>query len=142
MDRSWVEALHNANAETRESILGTVCVFLGVYACICVYVCVCRRARLPRAASFILCRVVVPIALDDHWLLLCTKLKAAVFLFATGEKLYSLIVVTHPQQAPKLTGMFLLLDDTEVIELIVSPESLRSKIEEAMEWLRTANQAS
>ena len=70
----------------------------------------------------------------------CASSSRLLFFVCAGEKLYSLIVVTHPQQAPKLTGMFLLLGDTEVIELIESPESLRSKIEEAMELLRTANQ--
>ncbi|XP_038606416.1 polyadenylate-binding protein 1-like [Tachyglossus aculeatus] len=49
-----------------------------------------------------------------------------------GERLYHLIYPLHPSLAGKITGMLLEIDNSEVLLLLESPASLRSKIEEAV----------
>ncbi|NWX35517.1 EPAB protein, partial [Notiomystis cincta] len=53
-----------------------------------------------------------------------------------GERLYPLIHVLHPSLAGKITGMLLEIDNSELLLLLESPESLRSKIEEAVTVLQ------
>ncbi|XP_062360921.1 polyadenylate-binding protein 1-like [Cinclus cinclus] len=53
-----------------------------------------------------------------------------------GERLYPLIHVMHPSLAAKITGMLLEIDNSELLLLLESPDSLRSKIEEAVTLLQ------
>ncbi|KAI1233335.1 hypothetical protein IHE44_0004506 [Lamprotornis superbus] len=45
-----------------------------------------------------------------------------------GERLYPLIHVMHPSLAGKITGMLLEIDNSELLLLLESPDSLRSKV--------------
>ncbi|XP_027640342.2 polyadenylate-binding protein 1-like [Falco peregrinus] len=58
-----------------------------------------------------------------------------------GERLYPLIHATHPSLAGKITGMLLEMDNSELLLLLESPDSLSSKMEEAVAVLQ-AHQAS
>ncbi|NXF63983.1 EPAB protein, partial [Ciccaba nigrolineata] len=58
-----------------------------------------------------------------------------------GERLYPLIHAMHPSLAGKITGMLLEIDNSELLLLLESPDSLRSKIEEAVAVLQ-AHQAT
>ncbi|TKW05312.1 hypothetical protein SEVIR_7G167200v4 [Setaria viridis] len=53
-----------------------------------------------------------------------------------GENLYPLVEQLEPNQAAKVTGMLLEMDQTEVLHLLESPEALKSKVAEAMDVLR------
>ncbi|XP_020243055.1 polyadenylate-binding protein 2-like [Asparagus officinalis] len=59
-----------------------------------------------------------------------------------GENLYPLVVQLEPDHAAKVTGMLLEMDQTEVLHLLESPESLKAKVAEAMEVLRNVAQQS
>jgi len=58
-----------------------------------------------------------------------------------GEQLYPLVEQLEHDQAGKVTGMLLEMDQTEVLHLIESPEALKLKVAEAMEVLRLAHAA-
>ncbi|XP_030319201.1 polyadenylate-binding protein 1-like [Calypte anna] len=58
-----------------------------------------------------------------------------------GERLYPLIHAMHPSLAGKITGMLLEIDNSELLLLLESPDSLRSKMEEAVAVLQ-AHQAT
>ncbi|KFQ44687.1 Embryonic polyadenylate-binding protein, partial [Nestor notabilis] len=58
-----------------------------------------------------------------------------------GERLYPLIHTMHPTLAGKITGMLLEIDNSELLLLLESPDSLHSKIEEAVAVLQ-AHQAT
>uniref|UniRef100_A0A672K126 PABC domain-containing protein n=1 Tax=Sinocyclocheilus grahami TaxID=75366 RepID=A0A672K126_SINGR len=45
-----------------------------------------------------------------------------------GERLFPLIQNMHPNRAGKITGMLLEIDNSELLHLLESPESLRSKV--------------
>ncbi|CAO2042894.1 unnamed protein product, partial [Urochloa humidicola] len=55
-----------------------------------------------------------------------------------GERLYPLVQQLEPYQAPKVTGMLLEMDQTEILHLLVSPEALKSMVAEAMDVLHKA----
>ncbi|PWZ38880.1 Polyadenylate-binding protein 8 [Zea mays] len=55
-----------------------------------------------------------------------------------GENLYPLVEQLEREQAAKVTGMLLEMDQTEVLHLLESPDALKAKVAEAMEVLRSA----
>ena len=57
-----------------------------------------------------------------------------------GERLFPLIQAMHPTLAGKITGMLLEIDNSELLYMLESPESLRSKVDEAVAVLQ-AHQA-
>ncbi|CAK7319694.1 Polyadenylate-binding protein 1-like [Vulpes lagopus] len=53
-----------------------------------------------------------------------------------GERLYPLIYNTHTQLAGKITGMLLEIDNSELLLMLESPESLNAKkMESTLPWL-------
>lgn len=50
------------------------------------------------------------------------------YLFFEGERLFPLIQNMHPTLAGKITGMLLEIDNSELLHMLESPESLRSKV--------------
>ncbi|KAE8674763.1 Polyadenylate-binding protein 2 [Hibiscus syriacus] len=54
-----------------------------------------------------------------------------------GESLYPLVERLERDSTAKVTGMLLEMDQTEVLHLLESPESLKAKVSEAMEVLRS-----
>ncbi|XP_041112859.1 embryonic polyadenylate-binding protein A-like [Polyodon spathula] len=58
-----------------------------------------------------------------------------------GERLYPLIHAVHPALAGKITGMLLEIDNSELLHMLESPESLHTKVEEAVAVLQ-AHQAT
>eukprot|EP00796_Vickermania_ingenoplastis_P006117 gene6117-4399_t len=53
-----------------------------------------------------------------------------------GERLYNYIVRSNPSIAPKITGMLLEMDNSEVVQMLENPVLLDSKIAEAKEVLQ------
>jgi polyadenylate-binding protein len=53
-----------------------------------------------------------------------------------GERLFPLVHQKQPELAGKITGMLLEMDNTELLNLLESPDSLASKVDEAMAVLR------
>ncbi|KAF2295297.1 hypothetical protein GH714_032489 [Hevea brasiliensis] len=57
-----------------------------------------------------------------------------------GENLYPLVDQLEHDNAAKVTGMLLEMDQTEVLHLLESPEALKAKVAEAIEVLRSVQQ--
>ncbi|CAJ0965359.1 unnamed protein product [Ranitomeya imitator] len=57
-----------------------------------------------------------------------------------GERLFPLVQAIQPTMSNKITGMLLELENSELLHMLESPESLRSMVEEAVEVLQ-AHQA-
>ncbi|KAG9464885.1 hypothetical protein GDO78_019244 [Eleutherodactylus coqui] len=53
-----------------------------------------------------------------------------------GERLFPLIEAIHPTLAAKITGMLLEIDASELLHMLESPESLGSKVDEAVAVLQ------
>lgn len=53
------------------------------------------------------------------------------FLLSAGERLFPMIQNMHPTLAGKITGMLLEIDNSELLHMLESPESLRSKVSQA-----------
>uniref|UniRef100_H3DKL7 Polyadenylate-binding protein n=1 Tax=Tetraodon nigroviridis TaxID=99883 RepID=H3DKL7_TETNG len=53
-----------------------------------------------------------------------------------GERLYPLISALHPNLAGKITGMLLEIDNSELLHMLETPESLHSKVDEAIAVLQ------
>ena len=53
-----------------------------------------------------------------------------------GEHLYRQIFAIHPVPSGKITGMLLEMDNSELLHMLEVPESLKSKVEEAITVLR------
>eukprot|EP01061_Rhynchopus_euleeides_P016901 TRINITY_DN28246_c0_g1_i1.p2 TRINITY_DN28246_c0_g1~~TRINITY_DN28246_c0_g1_i1.p2 ORF type:complete len:146 (+),score=80.75 TRINITY_DN28246_c0_g1_i1:3-440(+) len=53
-----------------------------------------------------------------------------------GEKLFARINEIQPDSAAKITGMLLEMDNSEIINLLDSPELLKSKVVEAVNVLK------
>ena len=68
------------------------------------------------------------------------KLYFIMFLQLLGENLYPLVDQLEHENAAKVTGMLLEMDQTEVLHLLESPEALKAKVSEAMDVLRNVNQ--
>ncbi|CAN8283999.1 unnamed protein product [Cochlearia groenlandica] len=56
-----------------------------------------------------------------------------------GENLYPLVNQIEHENAAKVTGMLLEMDQTEVLHLLESPEALNAKVSEALDVLRNVN---
>jgi len=57
-----------------------------------------------------------------------------------GERLYPLIDAMHPDLASKITGMLLEIDNSELLHMLESRDSLSSKVEEAVAVLQAHQQ--
>ena len=57
-----------------------------------------------------------------------------------GERLFPLVQEYEPHLAGKITGMLLEIDNSELLHMLESRESLRTKVEEAVQVLK-AHQA-
>ena len=57
-----------------------------------------------------------------------------------GDRLYPLIQAAHPDQAAKITGMLLELDNAELLNMLESREALAAKTQEAVSVLRMYRQ--
>lgn len=59
---------------------------------------------------------------------LLTVLRVPVLFSPLGERLFPLIQAMHPSLAGKITGMLLEIDNSELLHMLESHESLRSKV--------------
>ncbi|KAL5556957.1 hypothetical protein UlMin_039193 [Ulmus minor] len=57
-----------------------------------------------------------------------------------GESLYPLVDQLEHENAAKVTGMLLEMDQTEVLHLLESPDALKAKVAEAIDVLRNVPQ--
>lgn len=61
-------------------------------------------------------------------MLITSCVKSFVSVPPVGERLFPLIQSMHPSLAGKITGMLLEIDNSELLHMLESPESLRSKV--------------
>ncbi|KAM9350872.1 polyadenylate-binding protein 1-like isoform 1-T1 [Symphorus nematophorus] len=80
-----------------------------------------------------------PVHIQSHEPLTASMLAAAPLMDQKqllGERLYPLIHALHPNLAGKITGMLLEIDNSELLHMLESPESLHSKVDEAIAVLQ------
>ncbi|XP_076023357.1 polyadenylate-binding protein 1-like [Genypterus blacodes] len=80
-----------------------------------------------------------PVLIQGHEPLTASMLAAAPLMDQKqllGERLYPLIHGLHPNLAGKITGMLLEIDNSELLHMLESPESLHSKVDEAIAVLQ------
>ena len=71
--------------------------------------------------------------------MMCSK-TFLMILQMLNERLFSLIQRMYPELAGKITGMLLEIDNSELLHMLESQESLKAKVEEAVAVLQ-AHQA-
>ncbi|XP_054466027.1 polyadenylate-binding protein 1-like [Anoplopoma fimbria] len=84
-----------------------------------------------------------PVHLQGHDPLTTSMLAAAPLMDQKqllGERLYPVIHSLHPNLAGKITGMLLEIDNSELLHMLETPESLHAKVDEAIAVLQ-AHQA-
>ncbi|XP_049436200.1 embryonic polyadenylate-binding protein A-like isoform X2 [Epinephelus fuscoguttatus] len=84
-----------------------------------------------------------PVHIQGHEPLTASMLAAAPLMDQKqllGERLYPVIHALHPNLAGKITGMLLEIDNSELLHMLETPESLHSKVDEAIAVLQ-AHQA-
>ncbi|XP_056279049.1 embryonic polyadenylate-binding protein-like [Pseudoliparis swirei] len=84
-----------------------------------------------------------PVLLQGHEPLTTSMLAAAPLMDQKqllGERLYPVIHALHPGLAGKITGMLLEIDNSELLHMLETPESLHAKVDEAIAVLQ-AHQA-
>jgi polyadenylate-binding protein len=59
-----------------------------------------------------------------------------------GDALYPMIANVYPQNAGKLTGMLLQMDNSELLHLLDDPQSLQSEVDKANQYLEANVQAA
>lgn len=59
-----------------------------------------------------------------------------------GERLFPLVHEVQPDLAPKITGMLLEMEDSEIVELLESGDALQKKIAEALSVLEDASETT
>lgn len=52
-----------------------------------------------------------------------------------GERIYNTIIAKHPNEAAKVTGMLLEMDNSEILHLLENPDQLDAKVNEALDVL-------
>lgn len=65
---------------------------------------------------------------DASWCSLGLGTVVMATVLPTGERLFPLIQTMHSNLAGKITGMLLEIDNSELLHMLESPESLRSKV--------------
>ena len=56
-----------------------------------------------------------------------------------GERLFPLIQATYPDQAGKITGMLLEIDNSELLHMLECREALDAKTQEAVSVIKAYN---
>uniref|UniRef100_A0A8C9ZZ88 Polyadenylate-binding protein n=1 Tax=Sander lucioperca TaxID=283035 RepID=A0A8C9ZZ88_SANLU len=87
--------------------------------------------------------VTQPVHIQGHEPLTASMLASAPLMDQKqllGERLYPVIHALHPNLAGKITGMLLEIDNSELLHMLETPESLHSKVDEAIAVLQ-AHQA-
>jgi len=97
------------------------------------------NAPPPMAGTFVPTQVVNAVQVQGHEPLTAKMLAGAdtqAQKDMLGERLYPLVHRRYQAEAGKITGMLLEIDNSEILHMLEHPESLDSKIEEAVAVLR------